>query len=104
MDSSLKLKVFFHREQKVVGLFFPANDLPTSVVKKMEGIKWSQTHKCWYMPFRKDMVELMEKYIPVPQIEKNKLLLHVEESKLNDLHSIKLQKFANWLKLQKLQT
>jgi hypothetical protein len=44
------LQPLFHRGGEQIGIFFPKNEEINSIVRKIKGIKWSQTHKCWYLP------------------------------------------------------
>jgi site-specific recombinase XerD len=44
------LKPLFHRGQEQIGIFFEKNEEIHLLVKKIKGVKWSQTHKCWYVP------------------------------------------------------
>lgn len=47
---TILLKPLHHRGQEVVGIYFKNNaDLNLSV-RKLPGVKWSQTNKCWYLP------------------------------------------------------
>ncbi len=50
----ISLQVFIHRNQECIGIFFAKNDLLNIAVKKIPGIKWSQTHKCWWLPLSKE--------------------------------------------------
>jgi hypothetical protein len=45
-----QLKPLFHRGQEQIGIFFSKNDDLNLIVRKIKGIKWSQTNKCWYLP------------------------------------------------------
>jgi integrase/recombinase XerD len=47
------LKPLIHRGQEHIGIFFSRNDELNLLVRKIKGIKWSQTQRCWYLPFSK---------------------------------------------------
>ncbi len=48
------LKPFVHRHTNVIGIFFDySNDLNVTV-RKLPGVKWSQSYKCWYLPQTND--------------------------------------------------
>lgn len=51
---TVTLKPFPHRGQECIGIFFPANTAIQRAVKKISGIRWSQTVKCWYLPLSKE--------------------------------------------------
>lgn len=44
----------FHRGQDVIALKFTPNHQIESAIRKLKGIKWTQTHKAWYLPFSND--------------------------------------------------
>ena len=44
----VSLKPLYHRSQQCIGIYYTHNILLTGIVKRLPGIKWSQTHKCWY--------------------------------------------------------
>ena len=46
---TLTLKMLTHRNAEHIGIYF-TNRALNNTIKKLKGIKWSQTHKCWYMP------------------------------------------------------
>lgn len=48
------LKQFVHRNIDQLGLFFEAYPSLNNIVKRIKGIKWSKTHHCWYLPFKKE--------------------------------------------------
>lgn len=45
----LTLKPLFHKDNWVVGIYFPYNDAFIALVKSV-GATWSRTHKCWWLP------------------------------------------------------
>lgn len=44
------LKPLTHRGGEQIGIVFSKNKELNLTVKKLKGIRWSQTHKCWYLP------------------------------------------------------
>ena len=50
MDT-IDLKRIFHRGKECVGLYFDINPTLNNLVQKLTGVKWSQTNKCWYIPW-----------------------------------------------------
>jgi hypothetical protein len=44
------LKPLLHRGQEQIGIFFSRDNDLNLIVRKIKGVKWSQTHKCWYLP------------------------------------------------------
>lgn len=48
-----QLKPLLHRGQEQIGIFFFKNDELNLIVRKIKGVKWSQTNKCWYLLLNK---------------------------------------------------
>jgi site-specific recombinase XerD len=46
----IELKPFFYGNKECLGIFFGKNNQIENIVRKQPGVKWSQTHKCWYLP------------------------------------------------------
>jgi integrase/recombinase XerD len=55
----LLLKPLFHRGGEQIGIFFAKNEEINSIVRKIKGIKWSQTHKCWYLPLNQTSYKMI---------------------------------------------
>jgi hypothetical protein len=47
---TVTLKSIFHKKADCIGIFFNHHTKLNNAVKKINGIKWSQTHTCWYLP------------------------------------------------------
>jgi site-specific recombinase XerD len=52
----IRVEKLFHRDQNCLALFFPFNSEMGALVKKIEGVKWSQTNKCWYVANRENLL------------------------------------------------
>jgi integrase/recombinase XerD len=50
----IRLKPLFHRGQESIGMYFENYSLLNRIVRKLPGVKWSQTNKCWYVPLSKE--------------------------------------------------
>lgn len=44
------LQPLWHKEQMVIGIYFAKNSQLNSIIKQLHEAKWTQTHKCWYLP------------------------------------------------------
>ena len=53
---TVTLKAFVHRKQECVGIYFTNKAVLSLAIKKLPGIKWSQTNNCWYLPLNKEQV------------------------------------------------
>ena len=47
---AIQLKPLLHCNAEQIGIFFEKDKGINDVVKRIKGIKWSQTHSCWYVP------------------------------------------------------
>ena len=50
----VNLKPLHHREQECIGIYYAHAYTLNNVIKKIPGIKWSQTNRCWYLPLSKE--------------------------------------------------
>lgn len=44
------LKALFHRQKENIAICYPRDAAVNTIVSKLQGVKWSQTNKCWYLP------------------------------------------------------
>lgn len=50
----INLKPLYHRQMECIGLYYANNSALNNMVKKIAGIKWSQTNRCWYLPLSRE--------------------------------------------------
>jgi integrase len=50
----VSLNGFFHRNDEYIGFFYDNYSSLNTIVRKLAGSKWSQTHKCRYVPLNPD--------------------------------------------------
>lgn len=48
------LKPLHHRGQEVIGIYFKNEADLNLLIRKLPGVKWSQTNKCWYVPLNQN--------------------------------------------------
>jgi len=46
----VSLKPLFHRNQECIGIYYQHQPSLNTIIKKLPGVRWSQTNKCWYIP------------------------------------------------------
>jgi integrase/recombinase XerD len=46
---NVQLKPLWHRGQENIAVYFPHDNQLKNVIKKVAGIRWSQTNRCWYI-------------------------------------------------------
>src|SRR5687768_10632023 len=49
MLPTIILKPLYHRGSENIAIYFSYNTSISDTVKKLKGIKWTRTHKCWYL-------------------------------------------------------
>ena len=69
------LKPLFHRNRECIGLFFDKNQSLNALIRKITGMKWSQTNKCWYVPLT------CESYIQLKTLLQEHVVQVIEELK-----------------------
>lgn len=76
------LKPLLHRGGEQIGIFFSKNNDINLIVKRIEGIKWSQTHKCWYLPLNNTSHEAVKKALKEKAvIDENLLKEYLQKKK-----------------------
>lgn len=50
----IKLKKLHHRGEVWLGIYFNYDRALVSQIKKLQGIRFSRSNKCWYLPFNKE--------------------------------------------------
>lgn len=45
----VQLKPLWHRGQECIGVYFHHDNQLKNMIKKVSGIRWSQTNRCWYL-------------------------------------------------------
>lgn len=50
---TIELRPLYHRGKEVIALCAPYEKTLNGVIRTLSGVKWSQTHKVWYMPWGK---------------------------------------------------
>lgn len=50
MLSPVLLKPLSHRNKEHIGIYFTHSKILSDTIRKIEAVKWSPAHKCWYLP------------------------------------------------------
>jgi len=58
---TVTLKAFVHRNQECIGIYFRDTKELHTAIRKLPGIKWSQTNKCWWLPLQQESVTAIKK-------------------------------------------
>lgn len=57
---TIVLKPAIHRGQEVIGMIAPYTRETDLVIRKLKGVKWSQTNRFWYLPLCKESREIIK--------------------------------------------
>ena len=63
MQDLVVLKPIFHRNSEHIGIYFINRELHT-LIRQINGIKWSKTHNTWYLPLNRNSYEIIRKQLP----------------------------------------
>lgn len=77
------LKPLLHRGAEQIGIFFEKNAPINQEVKRIEGVKWSQTHKCWYLALSKENYQRLYSVLkPFASFNTDELKLYLQKKKI----------------------
>lgn len=93
----ITLLPFHHRQAEQIGIVYEKNTTLNDVIKKLKGVKWSNTHKCWYLPLNENS------YKSITAVLKNKAQLNVaalkeyllKKKQLQNIHQAAAQQKNN---------
>jgi integrase/recombinase XerD len=89
------LKPLIHRNQENIGIFFKHSQQLILIIKKLLGVKWSQTHKCWYLPLSKENhIAITNSIGKVAKIDNSLLKVFLEKRKQVVATIVTIQKNA----------
>lgn len=90
MNKTILLKPLQHRGQENIALLYDNHSVINNLVKKLTGVKWSQTNRCWYVPLsRKSYNEIYTKMKDVATLETSDLKKYLEKRKRAEAATIK---------------
>lgn len=80
---TVTLKAFIHRNQECIGIYFTETKELNTVIRKLPAIKWSQTHKCWWLQLNKASAAAITKAVDsIAVINNSNLKTYLEKKKL----------------------
>lgn len=59
--NTITLEPFVHNLKSCIGLKFPYDFRMKEIVKKIEGVRWTQTHRCFYIVYDELTVDSFKK-------------------------------------------
>lgn len=54
VQRTITIKPIHHRGEEKLAIYFTFDKLIDTAARSIKGIKWSQTHRCWYLPLSKE--------------------------------------------------
>ncbi|MBD0288204.1 MAG: tyrosine-type recombinase/integrase [Flavisolibacter sp.] len=82
MSPTLLLKPLYHRDKEVIGLFFPYSKELDLAIRKIKDVRWSKTHKCWYLPLNEQAYQqLITSVKPLAVVDKKALQQYLQKRK-----------------------
>jgi integrase/recombinase XerD len=81
MDT-IVLRPLYHRGKETIAIEAPNTGEINLAIKNLKGIKWSQTHKVWYLPWGKESYnQVLTMLKPVVPIDDRGLRVYIEKRK-----------------------
>ena len=80
---TISLKPLYHRDQEHIGIYTPNVLQLNVIIKKLPGVKWSQTRKVWYMPLNQTAYQqIISALNPSAAIDNQALKQYLQKRKI----------------------
>lgn len=116
---TFRLFPFIHREILQIGIDFDYNSEVKNYLKNLEGVRWSQTHKTFYIQFTPENRKILHQYLTAKHwdVEDHELKNQDEKialkttlplaenfvsNSLNEEWSLSIQRFKRWMEQKRL--
>jgi hypothetical protein len=70
---TVSLQPFYHRKQECIGIYFAPDRAISDIIRVMRNIRWSRTHRCWYLPLTRFYYEELKRVLGP------KVIFHMDE-------------------------
>jgi integrase/recombinase XerD len=60
MQATVRLCPLFYRGQEFIAVQCILSRELETIIRQIKGIKWSQSHRCWYLPFTQAAQKLVK--------------------------------------------
>ena len=71
---TVSLKPLFHRSKENVAICYEHDHTINSLVRKINDARWSQTYRCWYVPFNENSIQSIKNVLEGTAITDDRLL------------------------------
>lgn len=79
---TVSLKPLFHRSKEQIAIYYSNDNNINRAVRKLKDVRWSQTHRCWYVPFNELSYKLIaESLATVAMIDSTSLGYYLQKKK-----------------------
>ena len=79
---TITLKAFFHHGKEQMGICFENERVLNLLIRKINGVRWSKTHACWYLPLcRENYTALLEGIKDAATVESTAFREYLEKRK-----------------------
>ena len=79
---TVELKPLYHRKQECIAVVFKHDTVINTIVKKIPGIKWSVSNKCWYIGCTKEQYMLLATALQAKALlQTNQLKTYLQQRK-----------------------
>lgn len=76
------LKPLYHRGQEHIGIYAPDGAYLNSTIRKLPGVKWSQTNKVWYLPLHETAYKQLTAALkPIVRVNSTELKAFLQKRK-----------------------
>lgn len=77
---TVSLHALYHRGKETIAIVAPINGEINGAIRKLAGVRWSQTHKVWYAPWGKESYEQIVVMLkPLAQVDSQSLVAYLNK-------------------------
>jgi integrase/recombinase XerD len=82
---TITLAPLFHRGAEYIGIFFNHNRQLNALLKQIEKVRWSRTHRCWYLPLQKQCYLALKKLLFKYELDTEALKAYLQRKNIHQL-------------------
>lgn len=93
---SLILQPFYHRKKECIGIHFDHDKIIEQIIREQPEVRWSQTHRCWYIACKRDAYDRLVKDLGNKiEIQTHLLKSYLEQRKAVTNNQVEVLKSAS---------
>lgn len=79
---TIQLKPLFHRGQELIAIIAPRNQELNLAIRRLKGVRWSQTEGLWYVPFTPESYDAVKAALkPLARLDVEELKVYLAKRK-----------------------